>query len=357
MTRVTRKTCDVLVVGAGPGGSSAARAAAEAGADVLVVDRRDEIGVPVQCAELAPAPLLLDVPVSRGVVVQRTTGIDTHLPSGETVETEAPGVMLDRALFDRELADAAREAGARIETGTSLVDWVGDAAVLRRSDAEEIVMARVVIGADGPRSAVGEHVGRENVSFAAAKQVEVLLEAEITRTHIFFDPLFRGGYGWLFPKGEIGNLGVGVEAGRSDVLNEAVELLMARTAGLGLTMGTSVLGRSGGLIPVGGPLGTARVGSVLLVGDAAGQTHPVTGAGIHAATSCGQMAGRAAARYARSGDEKDLARYEKAWRFLWSDELRLATKRRAELLERWDDSLEEAVRSCWVVFPAYYERR
>jgi len=356
MKRVTRRACDVLVVGAGPGGSSAARVAAEAGADVLVVDRRAEIGVPVHCAGLAPASLLLDVPVSRGVVVQRITGIDTHLPSGDTVGAEVPGLMVDRALFDRELADAARRAGAKIETGVALVDWVGDDAVVRRGDAEEIITAPVVIGADGPRSAVGEHVGLVNTSFAAAKQVEVLLEAELARAHVFFDPLFRGGYGWLIPKGETGNLGVGVISGRSDILNEAVEALMRRTAELGLTMGTSVLGRAGGLIPVGGPLGSAREGSVLLVGAAAGQTHPVTGAGIHAATSCGEMAGRVAARYVRSGEEKDLVRYEEAWRLRWGDRLWVASRRRGELLDRWDDCFEETVRSCWIACPAYYER-
>jgi len=358
MARAAGNSWDVAVIGAGPAGSSAALAAAKGGARVLLVDRREQVGEPVQCAELVPAPLLLETPAGPSVVVQRTTGIVTHLPSGATERTDAPGVMLDRAAFDRALATAAQEAGAELLTATSLDGWTGDGRIRLATRGEPFTAsAPVLIGADGPRSTVGQHVGLTNEVFDAAKQVEVLLEEPLDETHVFFDPLFFGGYGWLFPKGETANLGVGIDASRAEDLDRALEHLMERVNALGLVMGRSVLGRTGGVIPVGGPLGTARAGTALLVGDAAGQTHPVTGAGIHAAVSCGEMAGRAAARYTRSADETDLARYEKEWRVLWGDVLRTASKRRAELLRVWNDDLEAAVRRCWVVFPAYYARR
>ncbi len=358
MTRPAGESWDVAVIGAGPAGSSAALAAANGGARVLLVDRRERVGEPVQCAEFAPAALLLEAPTGPSIVVQRTTGIVTHLPSGAVERTDAPGVMLDRAAFDRSLAQAAEEAGAELATATSLEGWTGDGRLRLASGGEPFTAwAPVVIGADGPRSTVGQHVGLTNRIFAAAKQVEVLLEEPLEEAHVFFDPLFLGGYGWLFPKGETANLGVGIDAAWIEDLDRALEHLMERAAGLGLVMGRNVLGRTGGVIPVGGPLGTARAGTVLLVGAAAGHTHPVTGAGIHAAVSCGKTAGRAAARYTASGDEADLAQYENEWRARWGDVFRIASRRRTELLRTWNDDLEAAVRRCWVVFPAYDARR
>jgi digeranylgeranylglycerophospholipid reductase len=348
---------DVVVVGAGPAGSTAALSASRAGAKTLIVERRKVIGVPVQCAELAPSPLLRIVPVTSAAVVQRTGSMITHLPSGEIHEVDAPGAMLDRAVFDQELTQAAICGGAQLWPEVSCDGLDGEGAVVAsRGGVTGRIEARVVVGADGPRSSVGRSVRLSNTRFVVAKQVEVLLASPLDSTHVFFDARYFGGYGWLFPKGESGNLGVGVDDSRADSLDEALDHLMSTAERLGLVIGKHVLGRTGGVIPVGGPLGTARVGSVLLAGDAAGQTHPVTGAGIHAAVTCGRAAGDAAGRFASSGDPEDLAAYEAEWRDHWGDVLRHALRRREELLSRWDADLERAVRRCWVTFPDYHAR-
>lgn len=348
---------DVVVIGAGPAGSSAALAAARAGAKTLIVEKREVIGEPVQCAELVPSPLLRIVPTTSASVVQRTRSMITHLPSGTIHEVDAPGTMLDRAVFDRELTQAAVCAGAALwpEVSCDGLDAEG-AVVASRGGVTGRIVARAVVGADGPRSTVGRSVGLSNARFVVAKQVEVLLASPLESTHVFFDARYFGGYGWLFPKGESGNLGVGVDETRADTVAEALDHLMSVVEGMGLVIGKHVIGRTGGVIPVGGPLGTGRVGRVLLAGDAAGQTHPLTGAGIHSAVTCGRAAGEAAGLFACSGEPEDLAAYEAEWRDHWAGVLGHALRRREESLAGWDGDLDQVVRRCWVTFPEYHAR-
>jgi flavin-dependent dehydrogenase len=299
--------------------------------------------------------MMTEVELPASVVVQRTTGIVTHLPSGETHEISAPGVMLDRAGFDEGLAEAAADAGAQVWTRTRALGLFGDDLVAVDRDGERgTIMAKVIVGADGPRSLIGRAVGLVNEAFVVAKQLRVRLKTPLSASHVYFDPSFYGGYGWLFPRQETANLGVGVAADRKDCLDDALGRLEELAEENGLIEPGAAVFHTGGVIPVGGGVGGARSGMVLLAGDAAGQTHPVTGAGVHPAVSCGAMAGRAAARFSTSGDERDLARYETEWQALWKSVLDRGARRREELLRRWDSDLEAAVRRCWVTFPDYH---
>ena len=103
-----------------------------------------------------------------------------------------------------------------------------------------------------------------------------------------------------------------------------------------------------------------RVGEVLLVGDAAGHTHPVTGAGVLAAIVGGTLAGQAAARAIKSNDHSALDEYEREWASFMGGPLRHALSRRRYLDQHWSDdplALSRTVRDNWIAFKAYGRRR
>ena len=128
-------------------------------------------------------------------------------------------------------------------------------------------------------------------------------------TDIFLHADYVGGYGWLFPKGPTANLGIGTAPEARPLLKPLLAALHRRL----VAEGRVGLRRScliGGAIPVGGRLAAcAAIGDmpVLLAGDAAGLTNPVTGAGIAAAVLSGKLAGQAAAGWLSGGRARSTA--------------------------------------------------
>jgi flavin-dependent dehydrogenase len=282
--------------------------------------------------------------------------MQSHLPDGEIIETPAAGYVVDRALFDKRLAIAARRAGAEIWSGARVMRRTKDGALVRRGGRDIEVAYRVVVGADGPRSTVGRWVEQVNTEFFDCLQVEVVLPEPQEATQVYFDPVYRGGYGWLFPKGETANVGVGVSPGLGGNPRQALDHLLDRL-GFGLR---DVVGRTGGPIPSGGPLDAVREGATLLVGDAAGHTHAVTGAGIFGAVVGGTLAGQAVGRAIETDDLSALSEYEREWEAFLGGPMRHAVSKRQYLDLHWSDDPEElsdAIRETWIAFKGYGRRQ
>ncbi len=150
---------DVVVVGAGPAGSSAAGRLAKAGLKVLLADQAVAVGDKVQCAEYVPKMILQHAGISPADVVQPVTGLKTYIGGRLAGTLPAPGYILHRCRWDKNNAAAAVAAGAELATGARAVGWNGEAIALRRGTAAFSVPARIVIGCDGPRSAVSRWLG------------------------------------------------------------------------------------------------------------------------------------------------------------------------------------------------------
>lgn len=349
------ETVDVLVVGLGPAGAAAAGAAARGGARVLAVDRRTIPGVPVQCAEFVPT---LIGQAMRGLAETRTQGIvgmTTFLPDEIDRQDSFRGAMIDRRAFDAALVRDAEATGATCRFGVSVRALDRRGVVTLRDDGR--IDARVIVGADGPRSSVGAAVGHVNTEVAETRQIEVPLIGPLDTTDIFLSADMIGGYGWLFPRGPTANLGVGVDAAHRADLKRLLDDLRALLIAEG-RIGPAVLRYTGGAIPVGGartPI--ARLGDrlVLLAGDAAGLTNPITGAGIASAVQSGALAGEAAAQIA-SGDAAAARRYAEDIDDLFGASLARAVHRRRALMAAHAGGhvTPGDLRRAWIAFPEYW---
>ena len=347
---------DVLVVGAGPAGSCAARVAAQGGARVLLVEKRLQVGLPVQCAEFVPWQLAHRVPIPARCIAQTIQQMRTVLPDGSVVDKPAAGMILDRALWDKHLAVLAHQAGAELRTGWTATEYDGHDLLLRHGPREARIQAQVIVGADGPHSTVAGWVGQSQSNLVHGAEVEIVLPGPREQTEIYFDPLYRGGYGWLFPKGDTANVGVAVNVQMGGRLGPALEHLLER---LGLSR-AAVVGTLGGAAPVGGPVDQLQAGNIVLVGDAAGLTHPITGGGIAPAVLSGQMAGQAAAQVVAGQDVAALQHYPQEWEATMGAALRQAVANRRYLNSRWSDDpavLSDLIRETWIAFAAYGRRK
>jgi digeranylgeranylglycerophospholipid reductase len=347
---------DVLIVGLGPAGASAAASVAHAGARVIALDRKAVAGVPVQCAEFVPLPLGGEAAIAASEC-QKISAMLT------AVEDDAPdlaqnfrGQMIDRARFDAGLVARAQKAGADCRFATALAALSSDGiAILAKGGS---IATRVIIGTDGPRSRVGKTIGHVNSELVETRQVTVPLVAAHDATDIFLSAGMPGGYAWLFPKGEVANLGLGVAPQHRKLLKPLLESLRQRLIREG-RIGDRVFGHTGGPIPVGGmiePFAALGERLVLLAGDAAGLVNPITGAGIPAAVISGRMAGEAALSWL-AGNENSGANYAEELDDYFGVALSRALIRRRELLAKFDNGAVPSkadLRSSWIAYPQYW---
>ena len=242
---------DVIVVGLGPAGACAAAAAARAGLRVIGIDRKKVAGLPVQCAEFVPGPLHAHIANLAASTRQAISSMTTMIEMGDLHHTpDFRGAIIDRARFDQTLVADARDAGVHVIFDARVMSI--DAKGLRLCDGN-VIDAGIVIGADGPRSLIGKAIGEVNHELVETRQITVPLREPQDATDIFLSGDYRGGYAWLFPRGDVANLGLGVIPSDRHRLKSLLLQLHARLVDED-RVGSEVLALTGGAIPVGGML-------------------------------------------------------------------------------------------------------
>jgi digeranylgeranylglycerophospholipid reductase len=323
-----RDEYDVIVIGAGPGGSIAASTVAE-DCDVLLIEKRQEIGSPVRCAEgVLKSALLEFVHPDKKWISSYIRRFRIFAPDGTILEVSAEEMgiegelayILERKIFDRELAKDAARAGADVmvrtrATGLIIEDGVVHGVKIKRLGESLEVRSKVVIGADGVESQVGRWAGINTalkLKDVASGAQYLMADVDVAEDScdIYVGSRAAGGYAWVFPKGEkLANVGLGMLASTLngsrpiDYLDKFISKQFPEGQQLALTVGCG---------PCCDELKTTICNGLMLVGDAARHCDPLTGAGITNAMEGGKIAGNVASKAVRQQDSsvRVLREYE-----------------------------------------------
>lgn len=305
---------DVVVVGGGPSGATAALDLVNSGHKVALLDREGRIK---PCGGAIPPRLMQDFNISDAQLVAKVTTARMISPSGRHVDIPIENGfvgMVDRKDFDPFLRGRAVSAGATLLTGTFLRierDKQGPTVVYRNkeSGAERYLKCRLVIGADGARSRVGraEVPGGDKIPYVLAYH-EIIKAPPKSAVYdpVRCDVIYDGAispdfYGWIFPHGDSASVGMGTEIASVDLKKATADL----RAAAGLT-DCETLRREGAPIPL-KPLDRwdNRM-DVVLAGDAAGVVAPSSGEGIYYAMVGGRVAATACAATLATGKARNL---------------------------------------------------
>lgn len=365
---------DVVVVGAGPVGSTAARYAAMNGAKVLLIEEDAFIGSPVSCTGLLSTKAVseCDLKPSEEFVFNSVRGAFVHAPDGQFLPIDGKktkAYVVSRKNFDRSLTAMAIEEGVELSLRTRAIglekadlkaeigNFRNDPSVklkVLKSGKPETINAGVVIGADGVKSQIARFAGLGRPkSVLTGIQIEALYASDDSNfVELFPGSQASGFFAWAVPLNEkVSRIGLALDPrfvgdiGRDKrvplyFLNRLLETNPHVKARYGRGMLDFVVGG----IPI-GPLEKTVSDGVMLVGDAAGQAKPTSGGGIYPGAFAAKIAGRVAAEAALEGDssEERLSEYDRLWKKGLGKELDIGMRVHDYIGNLKDEQLNELI--------------
>jgi geranylgeranyl reductase family protein len=347
-TTLTETRRDVVVVGAGPAGSMAARRLADRRHDVLLLEEHQDVGSPVHCTGLMGIEAFSEFDLPRDVILGEAASARFWSSGGGSVAASSQRlrpVIIDRAGLDRRLAASAEAAGVEVRRGCRAEQIAVDAAEVRIQTTGGVIRARSCVLACGASYRFHRTFGFGLPhAFLQSAQAEVPFPARPEIEVRFGRDVAPSGFAWLVP------------VTRGGVPHARIGLMSATRVRQRFTTLLSDLWASAQLDPVVmpaprlkmlplGPVARTYADRVLVVGDAAGLVKPTTGGGIHYSLLSGSLAAETldeALRRDRLG-ASSLERYERGWRRRLGQEIRVGLAFRKMATRLSDESIDEII--------------
>jgi digeranylgeranylglycerophospholipid reductase len=357
-----RDRYDLVVVGAGPVGSTLARLVAENGFSVLILEKDREVGLPVRCAEAVSNRSITRLVDMRPVWIAATIGkFRFNAPDGTQVliDLGESGYVLHRKLFDADLAAMACDAGAHLITKACVngLDRAGDTICgvkYMHQGKQRIVRAAIVAGTDGVESRVGRWAGIDTATSISDMEscAQYTLSGVDGPDNIcdfyFGNVIAPEGYLWVFPKGnKTANVGIGISGSAARTRSASAwlrDFVQRRMPDAG------VLTTIAGGVPCAITLEHIVKGNVVLAGDAAHQVNPLSGGGITSGMRAAELAAHSVVQALRNNDIGMLRAYEKDWEDLLGAKHRMY-HRIKEAVHHFPDDVLNRIASTMVSLP------
>jgi len=330
---------DVIVIGGGPAGSTFARYAAQSGMDVLVIDKRKEIGVPVRCGEgLGLREVAAqDIEIPKRAISTDIYGARVVAPNGKEIVWKEEGLttgwVLERKVFDKWLCELAIDKGAEVRTYVRALDLIREngkisgVKVARWGKDEEEIGAPLVVSAEGMEARIAKKAGFDTVhrlyDVDTCYQYEMKPYDHQNLIELYFgNRIAPRGYVWIFPKSDRrANVGIGIGGNLTDWDKNGIpgadpkKLLDEFIANHPQLKESSTLDDFGGVISVGAPLNEFVRDNFMVIGTAGKQVDPIHGGGIALAMEAGLLAAKVALDAKGRGYTRDsLLEYERKWK-------------------------------------------
>jgi len=310
---------DLLVVGGGPAGLSAAAMAASLGQEVIVLEEHAEIGDPVHCTGVLAADAFAELGLPRTAVLNDLHRVCFHAPGGATLDYDTPqpeAVVIDRRAFDQQLAGMARAAGAVVSSGARVTDLTvtstGVTATLRDG---RTLRARAAVLATGANYTLQRRLGMGVPRVYLQSAQRELPAALAGPVEVFFGrAVAPKGFAWAVPvqRAEGRFVRVGMMADH-DVQRGFGAMLRHAERRWGVDIADPAPRRK--MLPL-STVGRSYADRVLAVGDAAGLVKPTTGGGIYYSIVSGRLAGQVLTNALKADKlaARDLSIYQREWR-------------------------------------------
>jgi len=340
---------DVIIVGAGPAGTSCAKKLAENGFSVKVFDRRAELGNPKRCGEgLDERAQEFIGKIPERCIAQKVKGARIYAPNGKYLEVilKYGGFVLERKVFDKWMAEQAIKSGAGIQANTLISSLTKENEYFTGVKGEFLgekfeEKAKIIVCATGAESPLRKQALG---IFSKANLIDTCLQYEMSGIDIDSDfiHLYLGnemaprGYAWIFPKGiDRANVGLGIIPGEKNPKFYLEKFVDSRPE---IKKG-SIIEVNAGCVPVGGMEKEMVANGFLVCGEAAHHVNPIHGGGIKESIISGQMAADVISECLKKNDvsKKALSKFNDLWWEGRGNRLKNVEKLR-EVVEKLSDS-------------------